>query len=71
MPIGLSRWWSHLNLQNCGDLSNRDVKAGEELLDLYLSYYTPDTWTRGISDLRAQCSAQALGSVGSYEQENV
>lgn len=62
---------SNLNLQNCGDLTNKDVKAGEELLDTYLAYYTLDTWARGINDLRAQCSAQALGSVGSYELESV
>ena len=62
---------SNLNLQNCGDFTNKDVRAGEELLDTYLAYYTLDTWTRGINDLRAQCSARALGSVGSYEQESV
>ena len=62
---------SFLNLQNCGDPTNRDVKAGEELLDNYLAYYTLDSWTRGINDLRAQCSRQALGMVGSYEQSSV
>ena len=62
---------SNLNLQNCGDPTNKDVKAGEEILDSYLAYYTEDTWTRGVTDLRAQCSAQALGSVGSYELDSV
>lgn len=62
---------SNMNLQNCGDVTNKNVKAGEELLDTYLAYFTVDTWKRGINDLRAQCSAQALGSVGSYEQGSV
>ena len=59
---------SNLNLANCGDLTNKDIKAGAELLDTYLAYYTSNTWTRGINDLRAQCSAQAVGSVGYYEK---
>ena len=60
---------SNLNFQNSGDLTNRDIKAGEELLDTYLSYYSEDTWTRGIQDLKAQCQAQSLGSVASYDLE--
>jgi SET domain len=61
---------SHINLQNGGDRTNRDIKAGEELLDTYLSYYSLDTWERGIIELREQCYAQRLGSVRAYEESS-
>jgi hypothetical protein len=59
---------NHISIQHDADPLNRDVHAGEELLDNYIGYYTADTWERGIMDLRAQCNAQSLGSVSSYEE---
>jgi hypothetical protein len=61
---------SHFNFQNCGDPTNRDIVAGDEILDTYLSYYTEETWFRGVSDLRAQCIEQSIGSVGAYDLES-
>jgi hypothetical protein len=59
---------NYLNFQHEADPTNRDIKAGEELLDNYVGYYTEDTWERGINDIRSQCHAQSLGSVSAYEE---
>jgi len=45
----------------------RDMAAGEELLDNYLNFYTPESWEAGLKDLRAQCSQQGEGTIHRYE----
>jgi hypothetical protein len=59
---------NHLLFQHGGETVGRDIKAGEELLDFYLNYYTPDIWERGVTELRAQCLAQGIGTISSYEE---
>jgi SET domain len=61
---------NHLNFMHAGDVAGRDIKAGEELLDSYLSYYTIHEWERAVLSLRAQCLAQGKGSVSEYEQSS-
>lgn len=61
---------NHLYFQHSDDTTSRDIKAGEEILDSYLGYFTDDTWERGILDLRAQCLAQGIGSVRAYDASN-
>lgn len=52
---------------NLGE-TRRDIEAGEEIFDNFLNYYTDDNWSRGVRDLRAQCSSvDSIGSVSSYE----
>lgn len=52
---------------NLGE-TRRAIKRGEEIFDNFLNYYTEDNWSRGVNDLRAQCtSADSMGSVSSYE----
>jgi hypothetical protein len=57
---------NHLLYQHTGDITRRDIKAGEELLDSYLNYHTEDVWERAILDLRAQCSEQGRGIITAY-----
>jgi hypothetical protein len=61
---------SHINFQSGGDRTNRYVEAGEEILDTYLSYYSLDTWERGVNDLRAQCLERSIGSVRNYDESS-
>jgi hypothetical protein len=61
---------NHLLYQHGGETVDRDIKAGEEILDFYLNYYTEEIWERGVTELRAQCLAQGIGTVSSYEVTN-
>lgn len=58
---------NHWNFQHAGDVARRDIPAGEEILDSYLSYYTEHEWERAVLSLRAQCLSQGQGSVSEYE----
>ena len=42
------------------------MRAGRELLDIYLPFYTD--WGEGVSDLRSQCQGQTIGLVTAVEQ---
>ena len=59
----------HLRFQP--DVSLREIKAGEEILDNYLDFVgLPEYWTKDVMDLRALCSGQAVGQVTNYERGN-
>lgn len=45
----------------------RDLKAGDELLDNYLSYLSVDNWSQGLADYRAQCALQGVGEITRYQ----
>lgn len=61
---------NHLIYQHGCETLNTTIRAGEEILVFYLSYYTEDVWERGVLEVRAQCLAQGVGSVSSYENVN-
>lgn len=51
-----------------GDVTLRDIKAGEELLDNYLAFIGGKTdWEYDLQHLRDQCHGQASGDVTEYE----
>ena len=45
----------------------RDIQAGEEILDNYLSYLSVDNWESGLADYRAQCAKEGVGAINRYE----
>ena len=46
----------------------RDVKAGDEILDNYLTMIGDSTdWKADVLDLRAQCNGEGVGDVTLYE----
>lgn len=51
------------------DVASRDIKAGEEILDNYLNYYTEKNWETGVKFLQQQCANQAAGPVTQYESK--
>ena len=48
----------------------RDVEAGEEMLDNYLSYLAMDNWESGLTDYRTQCEGQGVGAINRYEDKD-
>jgi SET domain-containing protein len=57
------------HLTYIGFMNIRDIKAGEEILANYLTFYaSEEDWSRGVIDLRNQCSGLASGEVTEYEQ---
>ena len=52
-----------------GDVTVRDIQAGEELLDNYLAFIGgEEAWAHDVNDLRNQCLGQSTeGSVTEYE----
>lgn len=57
----------HLRFQP--DVSLRDIKAGEEMLDNYLDFVgLPEYWSKDVMDLRSVCAGEAVGQVTSYER---
>jgi len=55
---------------NAIDVARRDIKAGEEILDNYLTYYTEKNWEKGVTNLQLQCSTLAAGPVKQYETQH-
>jgi hypothetical protein len=52
-----------------GYMSNRDIQAGEEILDNYLDFTSSEEdWAKDVIALRHQCSGIAIGEVTEYEQ---
>lgn len=57
-------------LQHSVDHANRDIAAGEEILDNFLNYAADaETWKRAVTDFRAQCAKMKVGSVSEFEEE--
>jgi hypothetical protein len=54
---------------NSLDKLQRDVKAGEELLDNYLGYLHEENWEWGVANYKKQCLMQGTGVVSDYERE--
>jgi hypothetical protein len=59
---------NHLIYIGALDMTNRDVEAGEELLDEFLKFLHPDNWEWGVLNYQSMCSGSALGVVSGYEQ---
>lgn len=57
------------HLFRMGDVSNKDIKAGDEILENYLAFIgSEDYWAEATGDLRKQCSGEVTdGSVTEYE----
>ena len=54
-----------------GDMANRDIKKGEEILCNYLEFIgDAKDWAEDVRGLQGQCAGTALGDVSSYEQES-
>jgi predicted ABC-class ATPase len=54
-----------------GDMSNRDIQAGEEILDNYLAFVSSeDYWAKDVIELRNQCAGTAIGEVIEYERSH-
>jgi hypothetical protein len=52
-----------------GDMSNRDIQAGEEILDNYLAFVSSEEdWGDYVISLRNQCSGITIGEVTEYER---
>ena len=50
------------------DWAIRDIKAGEEILDNYLSFIgSKEYWAADVEQLRKECSGEAVGEVTEYE----
>jgi hypothetical protein len=58
---------NHHTYLNGYDVLLRDVKAGEELLDNYVTYLHEGNWKPGLVDYNAQCSNKAAGAIKVYE----
>jgi hypothetical protein len=57
------------HLIHFGDRTIRDIKAGEEILDNYLDFFSVEKyWAEDVINLRNQCSGLAFGEVTEYEQ---
>ena len=65
--IFVQRNW--FQIVNSWDVAARDIKAGEEILDNYLNYYTEKNWETGVRFLQQQCANQAAGPVTQYESK--
>ena len=46
----------------------RDVRAGEEVLDNYLTHTTEEEWSEHVKNLRSMCLKQSEGLVSEYEK---
>ena len=58
------------HLFHSGDVSLRDIDAGEEILDNYLNFIGgQEAWEEDVTDLRKQCSGEVTpDSVSEYEE---
>ena len=57
-------------LQHSVYYANRDIKAGEEILDNFLEYAADaESWKRAVTDFRAQCTKTGIGAVSEFEEE--
>jgi hypothetical protein len=52
-------------------MSSKDVKAGEELLDNYLSFGGAEYFKENVLGLRQQCAGTAVGEVEEYQNEHI
>lgn len=59
-----------MEFMNAADVALRDIKAGEEILDNYLTYYSEENWEKGIRLLRYECSQHGAGPVADYETKH-
>jgi len=50
--------------------TNRDVKAGEEVLDNYLPYLHEGNWEWGVQSYRSMCMQASPGVVTAYEDND-
>jgi hypothetical protein len=55
------------SLTNC--IAGRDIRAGEELLDNYISFAGEEHFVDGVLDLRRECTGEA-GNVEKYQHGN-
>jgi hypothetical protein len=58
-------------IMHVNEVTLKDVKAGDELLDNYLSYLSEENWASGVTDYRAQCALQGVGEITRYQQHKV
>jgi hypothetical protein len=57
----------HLTFGGC--TSNRDIQAGEEILDNYLAFVSnKEDWADYVISLRNQCAGKGIGEVTEYER---
>lgn len=52
------------------EFARRDVKAGEELFDNYLSFFTEENWHWAVANLRDMCLQQGEGMINTYQNEH-
>jgi hypothetical protein len=55
-------------LNGLHDMTIKDVRAGDEVLDNYLAHLTLKNWETGIADFRAMCKFERVGTVSAYEK---
>ena len=58
---------NEMAIVNSVDVALRDIKAGEEIKDNYLTYYSAENWEKGVRLLQRQCSTHVAGPVTDYE----
>eukprot|EP00986_Skeletonema_menzelii_P012980 scaffold7348_cov144-Skeletonema_menzelii.AAC.2 len=74
------RWWGSpfspalernlRQMMTSGDVTNRDIKKGEEILCNYLGFIgVAAHWEEEIRGLQGQCDGTELGEISSYERE--
>jgi hypothetical protein len=59
------------SIQQVMATSSKDVKAGEELLENYLSFGGAEYFKEIVLGLREQCAGTAVGSVEEYQNEHI
>jgi hypothetical protein len=63
-PYWRKNFMTHQHVRKTLD---RDIKAGEELLDFYLRYYSKQDWEQKVTELQMLCLAQQLDNVTSND----
>jgi hypothetical protein len=68
-----SPYWrrNFMTYQHVRKTLDRDIKAGEELLDFYPKYYSKEDWEQKVTELQTLCSAQQSDDVTSDTKSSV